>query len=347
MAEKLNNVEETEEVKAESGFSKDAEIILSPTQLMIQKFKSNRLAMVGLWGFITIVTVVVVAHFYLAWTNYDFAATDPALKYMAPSMEHPFGTDQYGRDTFLRVLEGGWISLQVGVLSTLMSVVIGLTMGSIAGYFSGRVDAIIMRITEIVYSFPFLALAYTVAAIYRDRPAEERLMYTIFLLGLIRWTGLARMVRGQMLSLREQEFIIATKALGIKTRNQIMRHLIPNVLALVVVSATLTFAIAILGEASLSYLQLSVTEPVPTWGALLSKAAQNSFGLRQYWWTWVFPGTMLFLFIMSINLVGEGLRDATDPKAEYQTKKQRKAAKERKRAEKAAEKQKKLSEGAM
>ena len=224
-----------------------------------------------------------------------------------------------------------------------MAVSIGVTMGAIAGYFGGKIDSIIMRIVEVIYSFPFLALAYIISAIFRDEPAEFRLFVIIAILGFIRWTGLARLVRGQILSLREQEFILATKALGIKKRNQIMRHLIPNVLAMVVVSGTLTFASAILGEAFLSFLGLSVTEPIPTWGALLAKASQNSTSLRKFWWIWVYPGTMLFLFIMSINLIGEGLRDAIDPKAEYTTKKERKAAKERRKAEKKAAKEAKLA----
>lgn len=331
------------EATQDKGFSKADEVILSPTQQMIIKFKSNRLAMFGFWLFTVIVGLVVVTHFYTKFTGYDFSYTDPALKNMPPSWDFPFGTDKYGRNTFVRVLEGGWISLQVGFLSTFMAVTIGVTMGAIAGYFGGKIDSIIMRIVEVIYSFPFLALAYIISAIFRDKPAEYRLFVIVAILGFIRWTGLARLVRGQILSLREQEFILATKALGIKKRNQIMRHLIPNVLAMVVVSGTLTFASAILSEAFLSFLGLSVTEPIPTWGALLAKAAKNSTSLRKFWWIWVYPGTMLFMFIMSINLIGEGLRDAIDPKAEYVTKADRKANKERRKKEKLAAKEAKLA----
>ncbi|KAB3533099.1 ABC transporter permease subunit [Alkaliphilus serpentinus] len=333
----------SEIIEQNKGFSKEDEVILSPTQQIIIKFKNNKLAMFGFWLFTIIVTVVVVTHFYAEFTGYDFSATDPALKNLGPSWEHPFGTDKYGRNTFVRVLEGGWISLQVGFMSTIMAVTIGVTMGSIAGYFGGKIDSIIMRIVEVIYSFPFLAIAFTISAIFRDKPPQFRLFVIVGILGLISWTGLARIVRGQIMSLKEQEFILATKALGIKTRNQIIRHLIPNVLAMVVVSGTLTFANAILMEAFLSFLNLSVTEPIPTWGALLSKASQNSTSLRKFWWIWIFPGTMLFMFIMSINLIGEGLRDAIDPKAEITTKEQRKAAKERRKAEKQAAKEAKLA----
>jgi len=328
----------SEATKDAKGFSKEDEVILSPTQQIVIKFKSNRLAMFGFWLFSIIVAIVVVTHIYTTVTGYDFSYTDASLKNLSPSLKHPFGTDKYGRNTIVRVFEGGWISLQVGFLSTFMAVTIGVTMGAIAGYFGGKVDAVIMRIVEVIYSFPFLALAFIISAVFRDQPAEFRLFVIIFILGFIRWTGLARLVRGQILSLREQEFILATKALGIKKRNQIMRHLIPNVLAMVVVSGTLTFAGAILSESFLSFLGLSVTEPIPTWGALLAKAASNSTSLRKFWWIWVFPGTMLFLFIMSINLIGEGLREAIDPKADYTTKEQRKANKAARKAEKQAAK---------
>ena len=328
----------SEATKDAKGFSKEDEVILSPTQQIVIKFKSNRLAMFGFWLFSIIVAIVVVTHIYTTVTGYDFSYTDASLKNLSPSFEHPFGTDKYGRNTIVRVFEGGWISLQVGFLSTFMAVTIGVTMGAIAGYFGGKIDAVIMRIVEVIYSFPFLALAFIISAVFRDQPAEFRLFVIIFILGFIRWTGLARLVRGQILSLREQEFILATKALGIKKRNQIMRHLIPNVLAMVVVSGTLTFAGAILSESFLSFLGLSVTEPIPTWGALLAKAASNSTSLRKFWWIWVFPGTMLFLFIMSINLIGEGLREAIDPKADYTTKEQRKANKAVRKAEKQAAK---------
>ena len=328
----------SEATKDAKGFSKEDEVILSPTQQIVIKFKSNRLAMFGFWLFSIIVAIVVVTHIYTTVTGYDFSYTDASLKNLPPSLKHPFGTDKYGRNTIVRVFEGGWISLQVGFLSTFMAVTIGVTMGAIAGYFGGKIDAVIMRIVEVIYSFPFLALAFIISAVFRDQPAEFRLFVIIFILGFIRWTGLARLVRGQILSLREQEFILATKALGIKKRNQITRHLIPNVLAMVVVSGTLTFAGAILSESFLSFLGLSVTEPIPTWGALLAKAASNSTSLRKFWWIWVFPGTMLFLFIMSINLIGEGLREAIDPKADYTTKEQRKANKAARKAEKQAAK---------
>jgi peptide/nickel transport system permease protein len=315
--------------KAE-GFSKEDEVILSPFQQIFVKFRSNRLAMFGLVLFLVLVVLITLTNIYTTVTKYDFAYTDAAVKNLPPSLEYPFGTDRFGRDNMVRVLQGGWISLQVAFLSTFMALTIGVAMGAIAGYFGGVIDHIIMRLVEVIASFPFLALAYIIAAVFREEPAEKRLFITVFILGILSWTGLARLVRGQIMSLKEQEFMVATRALGIKKRNQVTRHLIPNVLAFVVVSGTLTFAGAILSESFLSFLNLSVTEPIPTWGALLSRASSNSTNMRTVWWQWVFPGFMLFLLIMSVNLIGEGLRDSIDPKASYATRKDRIASKKRK-----------------
>jgi len=316
------------------GFSKKDEIILSPFQQIFIKFRNNRLAMFGLFLFLIIVVLVTTTNIFTTVTDYDFAHTDASIKNLPPSLQYPFGTDRFGRNNIVRVFQGGWISLQVAFLATFMAVTIGVSMGAIAGYFGGKIDHVIMRLVEVIYSFPFLALAYIISAVFRERPAEQRLFIIVFTLGILSWTGLARLVRGQIMSLKEQEFMLATRALGIKKRNQIIKHLIPNVLAFVVVSATLTFAGAILSESFLSFLNLSVTEPVPTWGGLLARAATNSTNMRTVWWQWVFPGILLFLLIMSVNLIGEGLRDSIDPKANYTTRKDRIANKKRRLEEK-------------
>ncbi|WP_113671432.1 ABC transporter permease [Vallitalea guaymasensis] len=301
---------------------KGKEKILSPTRLMLLKFRANRLAMFGFLVFLAIVIGVLVFTIYTKVINYDFANLSQIGEgsYTAPNSKYWFGTDKYGRDYFYRVITGGYIALQVALLSTLLTVGIGVVVGAISGYFGGTVDVILMRIGEIVISFPFLALAIAVSAIFIDYPAKIRLYIMICIIGLLSWPGLARMVRAQILSLKEQEFMTATKVLGISTRQQITKHLIPNVIAYVIVSATITFATSIMLEASLSYLGLSVTEPVATWGGLLQRAS-TSVVMRNYWWLWLFPGILLFLLVMSVNLIGEGLRDAVDPKSEIIKKK--------------------------
>ncbi|GKX29278.1 peptide ABC transporter permease [Vallitalea longa] len=293
------------------------ERIISPTRLMFIKFRANRLAMFGFWIFIAIVIFVLGFKLYTVLINYDFANLSEIGEgsYTSPNSEHWFGTDKYGRDYFYRVITGGYIALKVAVLSTLMIVVIGVIFGAISGYFGGYVDVVLMRIAEIVISFPFLALAIAISAMFADYPDETRLFIMIFIIGLLGWPSLARMVRGQILSLKEQEFMTATKVLGISTRKQITKHLIPNVIAYVIVAATINFATSIMLEASLSYLGLSVKEPVATWGGLLQRAS-TSVVMKNYWWLWVFPGILLFLLVMSVNLIGEGLRDAVDPKSE-------------------------------
>ena len=322
--------------------NKDHEKIISPTMQIVEKFKHDRLAMSGLYAFLFLFTVIVSAQLYIHIAGYDLAHVDIPNKYLAPTLSHIFGTDEQGRDLFLRVLAGGWISIQVGLLSTFLSIALGVAIGAISGFFGGKIDAFIMRATEIVSSFPFLAIAMTISAIFMDLDVQLKLYLIILILGLLGWTGLARMVRGQILSLREQEFMVATRALGISSYNQITKHLIPNVLTYVIVSGTLTFAGAVLLESSLSYLGLSVTEPTPTWGRLISLASKNAIVMTNYWWTWVFPGLALFILIMSINLIGEGLRDAVDPKLRHITKAQRIRLKAKKIKEKARQKRRKL-----
>lgn len=301
---------------------KNSEKIVSPTRLMLMKFRANRLAMFGFWIFVAIVVIVLAVTIYTKIINYDFADLSQISEgsYMPPSSKYWFGTDKYGRDYFYRVITGGYIALQVALLSTLLTIGVGVIVGAISGYFGGLVDVVLMRIGEIVISFPFLALAIAVSAIFIDYPEETRLYIMIFIIGLLSWPGLARMVRAQILSLKEQEFMTATRVLGISTRQQITKHLIPNVIAYVIVSATINFASSIMLEASLSYLGLSVTEPVATWGGLLQRAS-SSVVMRNYWWLWLFPGVLLFLLVMSVNLIGEGLRDAVDPKSEIMKKK--------------------------
>ncbi len=303
----------------------NTEKIESPTMLMIKKFKSNKLAMIGLISFTIILSLVLIATLYTKLSGYDFSEVGSAKdilenRYQSPSLQHLFGTDRYGRDYFIRVLSGGFISIQVGFLSVLISIIIGVSIGSFSGFLGGKVDLICMRVTELVSSFPFLAIAITASVVFSDYGEKAKVYIIVIIMGLLRWTGLARMVRGQILSIKRNEFITAAKALGLSKRKQVVKHLIPNVIAYVIVSATMTFASAILAEASLSYLGLSINEPLPTWGGLIQRASQSP-EFTEYAWLWFFPGIFLFVLIMSINLIGEGLRDSIDPKVQVHLKK--------------------------
>lgn len=314
------------EKKAEKAKEFNEEVIESPTQLLVKRFRQNKLAMTGLFLFLAIVALIFITTLYIELTDYDLANLNHANQYHPPSLEFPFGTDKSGRNNFPRVLYGGLISLQIAVLTTTVAIVLGLLVGGIAGFFGGKVDTLLMRFTEIVSSFPFMPIAYTVSVMLLTLTNETRLFVMMIIIGLLGWTGLARMVRGQILSLREQEFMLATKAMGLKTWQKIIKHLIPNVIPYIIVNATTTFASAILTESTLSYLGLSVQEPIPTWGSLLSRA-NTSVIMQKYWWMWIFPGILLFLLIMSVNLIGEGLRDAVDPKAHVKFRTQKKEKK--------------------
>ncbi|CCQ94069.1 oligopeptide transporter subunit; membrane component of ABC superfamily [[Clostridium] ultunense Esp] len=232
-----------------------------------------------------------------------------------PSREHKLGTDELGRDNLSRVLHGGKVALQVGIFAVVIEVILGTLIGGIAGYYGGWVDNILMRITEVFMSFPFLPLVITISAVVGVRISPEQKMYLVMvILGVLSWPGLARIVRGQILSLREQEFVLAAKALGIRNTKIIWRHLIPNTVGYIVVNATIGVASAILQESALSFLGLGVAPPVPTWGNLI-QYARDMYNLQHRPWLWIPPGLLIFATVMCINLIGDGLRDAIDPKS--------------------------------
>ncbi len=287
------------------------ESIEGPWQMAWKRFRKNKLAMLG--GVIILV-LIFGAVFAPVLSPYALDDLDYSQVNKPPSAQHWLGTDQLGRDYFTRMLHGSRVSLQVGVFAVLISVVLGSLVGGIAGYYGGWVDNLCMRIVEIVMSFPFLPLAITVSAVVGARlPAEYKMYITMMVIGLLSWTGLARMIRGQILSLREQEFMQAAKALGLSDKRIIIKHLLPNTVAYIIVSATLGMAGAIMTESALSFLGLGVAPPTPTWGNMVQNA-RDFYILTRRPWLWVPPGLAIFLTVMSINLLGDGLRDALDPK---------------------------------
>ncbi len=282
------------------------------SRILWENFISNKQAMFGLIMFSIILFMIVFVPYFLP---YGRDQINYALSYAPPSLAHPLGNDELGRDILTRILYGGRISLRVGFLAAAISVLIACVVGGIAGYYGGRVDFLLMRFTEIVNSFPFLPFAITLSATFGIEVKPEYRMYIItVILGLLGWTGLARIIRAQILSLREQEFMLAAKTLGLSPRRQILHHLLPNTYPYVIASATLSVASYILTEAGLSFLGLGVVQPVPTWGNMI-QAAQNVYTLSYRPWVWLSPGVFLFLTILSINLIGEAIRDAIDPKS--------------------------------
>jgi peptide/nickel transport system permease protein len=225
------------------------------------------------------------------------------------------GTDQYGRDLFTRLLTGGRVTLTIGAIAVIISGLIGIIIGSFSGYYGGKTDMLLMRLAEVVNAIPFLPLAMILSAIIGSRISETgRISMIMVILGLLSWPSLARLVRGQILAAREQEFVTAAKAMGIKEIKIIFRHILPNVITVVLVNLTLSFALCMLYESSLSYLGFGVNEPNATWGNMLY-GCNDSTVMAQYWWRWVFPAIALSLCTVSINMAGDGMRDAIDPKS--------------------------------
>ncbi len=225
------------------------------------------------------------------------------------------GTDGRGRDVFARIVHGGKTTLTIGGVAVLLSSAIAIIVGCTAGYFGGWVDTLLMRIAEIFSSMPFLPFAMLLSQIIKNYNVSEgmRMFVIMLILGALSWTGLARMIRGQVLAEREKEFVTAARAMGVKEGKIAFKHVLPNVISVILVSMTLDFAGCLLTESSLSYLGFGVQQPKPTWGNMLS-GSNNSVVIQNYWWQWLFPALFLSLAVICINIVGDALRDAFDPK---------------------------------
>jgi peptide/nickel transport system permease protein len=227
----------------------------------------------------------------------------------APSAGHWLGTDTTGRDVWSRMLHAGRVSLSVGLVAVSISTLIGLVIGGIAGYASGKVDLLLMRVTDMFMAFPSLVLIITVASVL-----GPSIYNTMLVIGILTWPGIARLVRGQFLSLREQQFVLAARSIGVPPLQIMLRHLFPNVVGTVTVAATFGVASAILQEAALSFLGLGVQAPTPSWGNMLRDAQTLSI-LETMPWLWLAPGLMIALAVLTINFIGDGLRDALDPRS--------------------------------
>ena len=270
-----------------------------------QRLLQNKAALASV-VILLIITLMVIFAPYLSPFEYD--ETDWDLISSPPSTEnaHIFGTDGVGRDLFVRTLYGGRMSLMVGVIATLVSLIIGISYGATAGYLGGRVDAIMMRIVDILYAMPFMFFVILLMVFF------GRNIYLIFIaIGAINWLDMARIVRGQTLSLKGREFIEAAQASGVTTPRIILRHIVPNLLGIVVVYVTLTIPQVILVESFLSFLGLGVQEPDTSWGALVNEGAQD---MEVAPWALLFPAGFLATTLFCFNFIGDGLRDALDPK---------------------------------
>ena len=226
------------------------------------------------------------------------------------------GTDNRGRDILTRIVHGGKMTMTIGAVAVIVSTIIAIIIGCLSGYFGGWVDMLLMRITEIFSSLPFLPFAMMLSYVIRTMPIGEttRIFIIMIMLGLLSWTGLARMIRAQVLAEREKEFVLAAQSMGVKEKRIAFLHILPNVISVILVNVTLNFASCMLTESSLSYLGFGVQQPQPTWGNMLY-GANNSIVIQNYWWQWVFPAIFLSIATISINIIGDTLRDVLDPKS--------------------------------
>ena len=291
---------------------------LTPGQLVWRRFRKHRMALVGAVGIIVLVLFVIVGSIVVP----ESAAnnTDLIHRLQAPTGLHVFGTDSIGRDNFVRIIYGGQISMIIGVLAVLLEITIGTVVGGVAAYIGGWVDALLMRFTEAMLSIPSLFLLIVLSKFLGHniptinilgRTFSGTVGIVILVIGLTAWMYLARIVRSNMLSLRELDYISAAKSLGASKTRIFFTHLVPNTLGIIVVSATLGLANAILTEAYVSFLGLGVQPPTATWGNMMEQA--QSFMSQGAWWMWVFPSLFIVMVILSVNLMGDGLRDAFDP----------------------------------
>jgi oligopeptide transport system permease protein len=251
--------------------------------------------------------------------TYDFIPRDSKLvqsfpPFTAPdggfSWTHPMGTDSAGRDVLARVLQGGRISLMVGLIATLVSIIIGVTWGATAGYLGGKADDVMMRIVDVLYAIPYMMIVIVLLAFFGGQSPLQQIFLLFAALGAVSWLTMARIVRGQIISLKNQEFVLAARAGGVSTPKIIFRHLVPNALGPVIVYATLTIPSVMLQEAFLSFLGLGVQAPYASWGSLAQDGIQN---IAIFPWQLIFPGVTMALTLFSLNFLGDGLRDALDP----------------------------------
>ncbi len=277
----------------------------SPLRVAWRRFRANRLAVAALYAILALYVVALLAPIL---APYDPAAMDDVLatRYQPPSWEHLFGTDEFGRDLFSRALYGARVSLSVGLLAVLIATSFGTLYGAAAGYFGGWLDNALMRAVDVIIAFPTFFLLLTLVGIF-----EASLVFLVLILGLTSWTGTARYIRGEVLSLKEREFVESGRAIGLPHGVILFRHIIPNAMAPVLVSAALMVGGMIGAEAGLSFLGIGIRPPTPSWGNMIS-AGQDA--LLVAWWIAFFPGTLLAVTILAFNLLADGLRDALDPK---------------------------------
>lgn len=320
---------------AEQDAFEQSQMILSPGQLVIKRFLRNKLAVFGIAIIALIAVFCFIGPFFSPYGEYEIFYINKntgeeismydtdrvneigvTINLKAPmSKSHWLGTDADGRDVLTRLMYGGRISLTVGFCVVLVELVIGITLGGIAGYYGGKIDMLIMRLVEIFYCIPFIPLMLILSSIMMALSISPRnkIYFIMFAMGVLYWAGVARLVRGQILSLREMEYMQAAEATGIRTWKKIFKHLVPNVMPMIIVMATMDLGGIILTESTLSFLGVGISFPYASWGNMVN-SVNNSIIMKNYPNIWVAPGICILLTVLAFNFIGDGLRDAYDPR---------------------------------
>lgn len=343
-------MEELQETKAQEAVDTELPLdknikLMSPTRMVVRRFFRSRLSIIGL---IMVIGLFLFSFFgpmvYTQWgeieldesgkTEYTssevtytvdgvtYTVRQSTEKYLKdnfrepPSTRHLLGTDNEGYDVFVRLMYGGRISLTVSFIAVFLITILGVVLGGISGYFGGAIDNIIMRVCDVLMCLPGVPILLIISTILdaSDIDAKYRIYLLMIYLTFISWTGTARLVRGQILSLREQEYMVAAEAMGYSTFRKIFKHLVPNVMPQLIVQMTLSLGSMILYEATLSYLNLGVKPPYAAWGTMINIISSNQDVLQNCWWIWVPAGVCIVIAVLGFNFVGDGLRDALDPK---------------------------------
>ncbi len=295
---------------------------LSPGQRAWRRFTRNKLAVISLCFVAVLVAIVLLA----PWLSPLEPNKISDAQFQKPNSEHWFGTDVHGRDLLARTLAGARVSLLVGAVGTAVSLVIGVLWGSISGYVGGRTDEFMMRFVDILYALPSIVFVIVLITSLEDIVknfaggtafgVSVRLLFLFVGLGAVSWLTMARIVRGQVLSLRERQFVMASRSLGASHSRILFQHILPNTMGVIIVYLTLTVPSVILYESFLSYLGLGIQPPMASWGSLIAEGARQLNPIRIYWWLLVFPCLMLISTLLALNFLGDGLRDAFDPRGD-------------------------------
>ena len=292
---------------------------LTPTQVALRRFRRHKMAIAGVFLLLAILLYVFIGPLFISEAESNY--TDLSIKLSPPSIEHPFGTDMVGRDILARTIYGGQISIFIGLLAMVVAIFAGVLIGALSGYYGGATDSVLMRFTEAMFTIPSLFLLILLAKmlsgkipnfIVMGRSFSGSVVVIIAVIGITSWMYLARIVRANFLSLKEQEYITAARCTGASNFSIIFSHILPNTTAPIIVAATLLVAGAILAEAYVSFLGVGVQPPTATWGNMLDQAYSH---IEREPWMWFFPGMLILLTVLAINFVGDGLRDAFDPRA--------------------------------